>query len=323
MNEIDPPPTKLPFGSNDKGSFSSNINWNTWFENLRQWAIDNVNQDPMIKHALNVIEATYGDKVSIDAKNKDLIKFGRSDQVDNTSGGWTIMTLPTGVQHELDLYANDIDKVSSTSTSDASKILVVEGHTYSSGLLTFTSQEVTLDATNPTTTAATLSTPLRSVTRAYLKNSGTPGSPQSDLVGTIYFYDDNGGAVTLSVGVPSDLTYVHMMIRASKNRTEKASTSISNQDYWIVTGAYCNMISKSSCAIAEMEDQTRDVENGGVWQTQFEMSCSADGGADFRSPEAPYLIVPKNHDIRMVGYGDGATGREVSGGIFGILAIVI
>ena len=278
-------------------------------------------RDFWLEHALEVIESTYGDTVSIQDKDKDLLKFGRSEQVDNTSGGTTIMTLPSGVRHELDLYANDIDKVTSSSSSDASKVLSVEGHTYSAGALTFVVQDVTLDA-SPDTTAATLSTPLRNVTRAYLKNSGTAGSPQSDLVGNIYFYDDNGGTITISSGVPSDTTYIHMMIRAGENQTEKASTAISNSDYWIVTGAYCDMLSKASAAIAEVDVEIRDVENGGAWRKLFDMPCSADGGGTFRSGY-PYIIIPKNHDIRMVGLGDSATDRIVSGGIFGALAVVV
>lgn len=279
------------------------------------------NKDPWLIHAVQVIKATYGDDVSIESKNKDLLKYGRSEQVDNTAGGWTIMTLPTGVQHELDLYTNDIDKATSSSSSDASKILTVEGHTYSGGALTFVSQDLTLDA-NPHTTAATLTTPLARISRAYLKASGTPGSPQSDLVGNIYFWDDNGGTLTIASGVPSDTTYVHMMIRAGLNQTEKASTSISSTDYWIVGGVYVDILDKQSAAGAEIEIQARDIGNGGVWRKIYDISASVAGGGGFR-PIQPYIVIPKNHDIRMAAFGDSVSGRIVSGGIFGALAITV
>ena len=319
MNELDPPPSLVKLVSDAM----PDAIWKKWLNNLYEWIKENMNQDYYIKHALDIIEATYGDKVSVDEKNKDLLKYGRTEQADNTAGGWTIMTLPSGVQSEMDLYANDIDKVSSSSASDAGKILTVEGHTYSSGLLTFVSQDVTLDATNPTTTAATLSTPLARITRGFLKSSGTPGSPQSDLVGNIYFYDDNGGTITLSSGVPSDTSYVHMMIRAGLNQTEKASTSISNTDYWIITGAYASMLTKSTAASAEVDIFTRDVGNGGTWRKAFDMACSFNGTTDAYRIGYPYIIVPKNHDIKMVAYGDSASARSVAGGIFGVLAKVI
>lgn len=278
-------------------------------------------RDFWLDHAIKIIKTTYGDDVSVIEKDKDLLKYGRSEQVDNTAGGWTIMTLPTGVQAERDLYANDIDKVTSTSTSDASKILTVEGHTYSAGNLTFVVQDVTL-AANPTTTAATLSTPLARVTRAYLKSSGTPGSPQADIVGDVYFYDDNGGTITISGGVPSDTSYVHMMIRAGLNQTEKCATSISSTDYWIITGIYADVLDKQSTAGAEIDLYARDVANGGAWRKLFDLAVTVAGGGTFRTGY-PYVIIPKNHDIKTVAYGDSATGRIISAGIFGTLAKIV
>lgn len=278
--------------------------------------------DYWLRHAIDVVGDTYGDTISVETKLKDLFKYGRSGQVDSTAGGTSIMTLPSGVRHEEDIYSNDIDKVTSTSSSDAGKILTVEGHTYSAGNLTFVIQDVTLDGSDPSTTAATLSTPLARATRAYLKSSGVAGSPPADLVGTIYFYDDDGGTVTVSVGVPSDTSKVHMMIRAGRNQTEKAGTSISSTDYWIITEAYAEMLERQTGAFADLQCQVRDVGNGGVWRTVFEMSVSSSSGGEFKS-FSPYIIIPKNHDIRMVGLGDSATDRVVSAAMLGCLAQIV
>jgi hypothetical protein len=271
--------------------------------------------------AIHDIKSDYGDTVSILEKNKNLVKFGRSEQVDNTAGGTSIMTLPSGVRHEADIYENLIDSVSSSNVADAGKTLVVEGHYFNGNDdLVFHVQDVTLDATNPTTTAAALSQPLGRTTRAYLKNSGVFGSPQSDLQGDIYFYDDTGG-VTLSGGVPSVPAQVHMMIRAGQNKTEKACTSVSAEDYWIVVGVYADMLDKATSASAELALETRDVKNGGVFLKQFDLKCSHSGSA-FRVSE-PYIVVPKNYDIRLIGIGDSAGARSVSAGIFGVLAKVV
>lgn len=48
----------------------------------------------LVHHALEVIEDTYGDAVSVDLKKKDLLKFGRNEAVGTTEA--TIMTLPAG-----------------------------------------------------------------------------------------------------------------------------------------------------------------------------------------------------------------------------------
>jgi len=264
---------------------------------------DRIGQDFWLDHAINVIAATYGDRVSVHTKNKDLLKFGRSEQV-HTSTKTTLMTLPTGTFNETYASGNDIISVSSSATADTSLELTIEGHTVdASGNFTFVTQTATLLGN----TEVNLTTPLARCSRLY-------NSSAQDYAGTIYAYESD----TVTAGVPQTGAKVHCEIRAGENNSEKCSTTISNTDYWIITGAYADVLEKTA-STAEIMFEIR--QKGGVFREVFEMSCSNTSGGTFRSSH-PYVIVPPNADVRMRALAS-ATGTIVSAGMFGVLAKVI
>ena len=130
----------------------------------------------------------------------------------------------------------------------------------------------------------TLNTPLSRISR--LSNNGT-----TEFVGNIYVYQDSA----ITAGVPNNLTLAHMVVNGtnSENRSRKAATTFSNEDYFI-----CNEVSagvtRSVNAIVDMVFEVR--EPGGVFvpRTQFTASQTpAIVGVK------PYLIVPRNSDVRM------------------------
>lgn len=253
------------------------------------------------EHARNVIYQNYGDEVSIEKKGKDLIKYGRSEQV-GTSTATTLMTLPAGTLNETYVAANSITTVSSSSTSDT-QVIKVEGHTVDgSGNFIFLIQSITLTGQ----TQATFTTPIARCTRVY--NDGA-----TDLVGDIYVYEDD----TSTAGVPDTAAGVHCMIRAGFNQSEKASTTISSTDYWIVHGVYADVLEKTS-ATAEIAFEVR--EKGKTFRKLFDFSASNTSGT-FRIG-TPYPIVPKNADVRLTAIASAA-GTIVAGGIFGVLAKIV
>lgn len=254
---------------------------------------------PDLEFAMAVIKGTYGDDASIEGKLKPLYKFGRSDQVQTTHS--TLMTLPTGVYNETFVSDNDITHFASANSGDTQQ-LVVEGHTISGTDLTFATQTVTLAGQTKTA----LTTPLARVTRAY--NNGT-----TDLTGPVYFAED----VTFSAGVPQTASAVHMMIPAGTNQTEKASTSLSSQDYWIVSSFEAYLLEKTA-TVAEVRLEIRLA--GKVFRQQATVSCSDGhlGRLDFH----PYLIVPPNSDVRLTAAAS-ANDKDVGGIIQGWLAIVV
>lgn len=248
------------------------------------------------------IKDRWGDTVSIDQKLKPLLKFGRNENV-GTSGA-TNMTLPTGVSSETYVFTNAINTISSSNAANTQSV-VIEGHTISGNVLTFVTQTATLNGQNK----VTLTTPLARATRIY-NNTVTNGN---NLAGQVYVYQDT----TISAGVPVDGTKVHLMTRPARNQSEKASTSISGTDYWIITSYHAEVLEKSS-AFADVELQVRNLP--GVFRQQVDIS--AESGSLSQYFFDPPLVVRKNSDVRLQAIGSAAN-IDVSGGMQGYLAKVI
>ena len=257
------------------------------------------NKDYWLEHAKAVIASTYGDTISYEAKNKDLLKFGRNKLVQTTKS--TIMTLPTGISNETHVSTNIINSVISTSAADTQTV-TIEGHTISAGVFTFVAQNITLTGQ----TVVGLTTALARVSRVF--NTGS-----TDLAGTVSVTQTD----TYTAGVPDTAALVHLQIEAGLNNSEKAATTVSNTDYWIVTGFYSDCLEKvATYGIIHFEVRTA----GGVFINKVDISTSdtTRGEHEFK----PYLIIPKNADVRLRASAS-ANNKDFSGGMQGILASVI
>lgn len=255
---------------------------------------------PAIQQAINEIYSSYGAVVSVYEKQKSLTKFGRSVQVQTTAS--TIMTLPTGTFNETYVSTNIIDTISSSSSADTQTV-TVEGHTISGSDLTFVVQNTTLMGQNK----VTLATPLARMTRLY--NTGS-----TNFAGVVYGYEDQ----SIMSGVPQTDSKVHLMVPIGTNQSEKASTSVSSTDYWIITSYYASLLNKTA-AFADVQLQVRRF--GSVFRTQADIGVSSGGGVS-QLVFNPYLIAPANSDIRLIAIAS-ANGTDVSGGTTGYLASVV
>ena len=254
---------------------------------------------PSVEHSVQVIFTSYGDLVSVHDKGKFLYKFGRNRAI-NTS----YQTLQPEGGDETYATDNVIDKISSSNSADTQKV-IIEGHTIDSqGNLTFVVQEATLAGQTETA----IPTPLARCTRAY-NNSATT------FAGDIYIYEDD----TVSAGVPQTAANIHLKV-VSGDQSEKASTSISYQDYFILTEVKVYCFDKSS-EIIEMDLEIRRV---GVTNQTFRriFSTSAADGQPTNIIFEPPLIIPKNHDVRMRAKSAGAS-ADVGGALNGYLAKVV
>lgn len=261
-----------------------------------------IDSAPFVQQAINEIFATYGDIVSVDAKKKSLLKFGRNEAVGTNAGRYTIMTLPGTERHETYVNDNLITHVSSDDAGDTEE-LAVEGHTLSGGELTFVTQMVTLAGLTKTA----LTTPIARISRG--ANNGS-----TDLVGNIYFYEDD----TVTAGEPDTDTKVHMMIPAGENQTFKASTSISSSDYLIIVRSKAGVLKKAA-AFVNARAESRVV--GKVFRP-FDSFPAGSPGAPTEITFEPYKIIPSNSDVRLVADAN-SSGTDVSGSIHGFLATVI
>lgn len=263
------------------------------------------NKDPELEQAIRVIESTYGDVVSVIDKGKNLFKFGK-----NTNVGTTRCTIWYTGQDEInEIYVadnvNSIDSISSSSASDT-EVVRIEGHTMTGGDRTFVVQTKTLSGR----TRVALDTPLNRQTRiAHNDESST------NLVGEIYGYENTA----LSAGKPTDTTKIHVTVPAGENQSQKASTSLSSVDYWIVTGFSAGSVEKSGTNVTEVRLEVR--VQGGVFKPIAKPVVFSTGNDDFREFK-PYVIIPKNADVRLTGISSAA-GQETTGDIQGYLAIVV
>jgi hypothetical protein len=251
--------------------------------------------DPWIEQAKRIILADYGVNVSLEAKNKNLLKFGHNPDVQTSST--TLMKLPSGVYNETYVSTNIITSIISTAAGDTEEV-VIEGHTISGGVFTFVTQTKSLTGT----TAVTLDTPLARVSRVY-------NNDVTELTGTISVCQND----TYTAGVPQTSTGVHAQIQAGFQQTQKCSTTLSNSDYWVITSFYADMIEKAATS-ADVGLEVRLA--GKVFRQVADVSCSESHRANFQFK--PYLIVPPNSDVRLRARAS-ANGKDVSGGMEGTL----
>jgi len=266
----------------------------------------------VLERATNVILNDYGDTVAI--KPKFLTKFGRNLAVSTTTA--TIGEFQGATLNETFVSTNLIDSISSSSASDTTQTIRIEGHTIDgSGNLTFTVQDAVLNGQ----TKVTLATPLARAIRAFVKPTGTFGSTPAALVGTVYIYDDTGG---VAAGVPTVPAATKLLITAGGVQTQKCATSISQFDYWIITD-FSTVISNAakSSGFTTVRMEIRDVANGGAWRPLGRNFVAFPQTSGVERRFDPPLIVPKNHDWRAVAYTDAAT-TAIDADASGYLALV-
>lgn len=260
--------------------------------------MSSLERDPRINRAIGEILTQYGHRVSVEAKSKNLIKFGRYANL-----GTSYETVQEQGGMETFLTDNLIDTVSSSNTGD-DQTVGIEGHTINGTDLTFVSQSLTLDGQNK----VLLSTPLARMTR--ITNNGT-----TDLAGIVYGYEDD----TLSGGVPQTAAKIHAQASGLPyNQTQKCSTSLSYQDYWIVTQV-CFSVEKQNSRTVDFILQSKAA--GGVWKSSYPTITVNSNASPATIDFNPCLIFRPNSDVRMIAISS-ATATGVSAFISGYLAIV-
>lgn len=257
-------------------------------------------------HALEQIRKDYGKICDVSGKAKRLRKWGQSETLGAARA--VVETLPGSETEETLLSANAALVMSSSSTSDTTQTLdLFEGHTISGTDLVFAVSSDTALTLNGQTDVALTGLDRARITRARLS---------APAVGDIYFHE--GGATTN--GVPNDDTTVHAIIPAGEIQTQKASTSISATDFWIMTEATFGVTEKSA-SWAQCRVETKPWNESGWYPvTQWIEASDSSGTVSLFSGRVP-IIIPYNHDVRMTAIADGAS-TSVIGGMAGLFARV-
>jgi hypothetical protein len=261
-----------------------------------------------ITQAIKQIHSTYGDVVSVNDKQKSLIKFGRNANISTTVS--TIQQFTGTEVHETYTNTNSIDSVV-TSDATYTGTVKIEGHTIDSGNLTFVSQTATLTGETP----VTLTTPLARATRLVYNTSDTLASNSEN----IYVYESGG---TVTAGVPQTDSDIHILLNGEWGQSQKCSTSISSTDYWLITKVYGGVLRQQTRTV-DISLQIRKVDTTPWgWRTLFSLPVSTNGSDWFSIDAPPVFVIPKNHDVRMIAESSG-TSTAVIGGMAGYLAKVV
>lgn len=257
--------------------------------------------DGKLVQAEREIQSTFGDVVSIDRKAKSLIKFGKSSRLsaNGTSTVWTVGG------HETYVTENSITHISSSSASDVYEVFL-ECHTVSGTgqdqKFTFLTQTVTLQGQ----TKVALPFAVSRVSQIN-NNNGV------ELVGRVTVYEDT----TVVGGVPSDPTKIHIDIPEGLQSSFKAATTLSDEDYYILTGGFGSVSLKQSAAA----DFYLEVRLAGKVFVQ-KAAVSASSGGPWNIELDPAVLIPRNADIRITVETD-TNNAVVFGVLKGYLAKVI
>lgn len=269
---------------------------------------DNLRIDPKLLRGLDEYKRfNGGDYWSITEKDKSLSKFGRRETL--TTADTTIADFDTGntILEENLLTTNGITHISSSNnTTDIGQVIKIEYHTINAGgdELTFGVQSVALNGQ----TIVPLPVPAARVSRMY-NSSGT------EIVGDIYTHEGNA---TAGVPVASE---IHSRIVAGYQQTTKCATSISNVDIMLITSITTSVLDIQGATNLEAEFQIQTKALNGVWLPKFEWACSNSGTASFHIDVDPVIIVPQNHDVRIMGHTTTGS-ATVTASFGGYLAIL-
>lgn len=255
-----------------------------------------------INQAIAVAKSTYGDDVSIQDKSKNLLKFGTHTSVGT---GWeTLAEWQDSEIQETFVTDNGITTVVSDNAGDTEDV-VLEYHTLNyKGDAIFGVQTVTLQGLTP----VPLDVPCFRANRAY-------NSSNTLLQGNVAFYE--GGAITS--GKPNDDDQVHLLIVAGEQQSQKAATTISAFDYWFIANVSLSVTEKTS-SWAEARLEIKPIDSI-VWKPVTQNFASSDASGTVEIIKQPYIIVPKNHDVRL-SVRTNTAGVSVSGGFSGYLASI-
>lgn len=238
--------------------------------------------DARLVQAEREVYNQFGVEVSVDAKAKSLLRFGRNPNLNLTRQ--TVWTLGG---HENYVDDNLITHISSSSALDT-QLIRLECHTVdANGDFTFVVQTVQLQGQ----TKVALPTPVARVSMASNVNG-------TNLVGAVYVYEDTA----ITAGVPVDLTKAHINIPAGSNQSFKAATTFDYETYAFVTQGFGGVGNKQTANI-EFELEVRP--KGGVF-TQGAAIVAGSSSGNFNVTLDPVAIVPANADLRVTCISDNA-----------------
>jgi hypothetical protein len=268
-----------------------------------------------IAQAERVVFSTYGDTVSVEAKAKNLSKFGANVTVGTTYE--TVARLQGATENETFVATNLIDSIVSSSAADTTQTVTIEGHTIDvSGNLTFVVQDAVLNGQ----TEVTLTTPLARAWRLNIKATGTFGTSPAALAGIVSVYDNTDG---ITAGVPNTAAATKILLDIDTTQSNKCAAATSSTDYWLITEFEAGIGNAAGPADrVTFKLERRDVKNGGPWVPMGREITVPVGNNSGQFYFQPLAIIPPNNDVRVVAKTNAST-CEVFAEVQGYLAVIL
>ncbi len=235
----------------------------------------------------------YGHKTCI--TRKSIHKFGENPAVGNTE-------VPINPWGEFEEYqtSNVVLNMSSSSNSDTATVFIEYMSFDVNGEFVFGVQSKALTGQTPVTLNDTGCRWMRMYT----------DSPHD---GDIYIYRG-----TETNGVPSDAAKIHNQIIAGRSQSQKASTSVSKDNYFVLTHVWADIIRKSAVS-ASLNFKTRAL--GGSFRTRPRRGFSDTHSVEYTIE--PYMIIEPNTDIEITSQTDSQSATDVTAGFNGYFADII
>jgi len=228
-------------------------------------------------------------------------KFGKSFDFDTSDGEVTIWdgaedADPWELMRYVYSTTADIDSISSSSTSDTNRIIVIIGQTLDG---TEISQTVTLNGQ----TRVALTTPLYRVYRAYNNNS-------TAIIGHAVIYVNTA----LTSGIPTDKTKIRAVIHPTYEQTEMAVYTIPKGYTGYLMNFYASIAGASKSSNYIINLNTR--ENGKIFRIRHSDAISDSGSSKIQHNYfAPEKLLERT-DIEITAQTTVAniTGSSISAG---------
>ena len=251
------------------------------------------NYSPEMAFSVCEIYKSYGDKTCI--RRKSIHKFGENSQAGNIES-------PLNSWGEFEEYqtSNVILNLSSTDAADTATVTIEYMSFDVNGEFVFGVQSKQLNGQAPVQLNDTGCRWMRMYT-------------DNDHAGSIYLYRG-----TATNGTPDDLASVHNQIVAGRSQSQKTSTSVDKDSYFLLTHVWADVIRKAAVS-ASINFKTRELGKS------FRIRPRR-GFSDSRSLEyniLPHLIIEPNTDIEVTVQTDSNSPTDVTAGFNGYFADII
>lgn len=254
---------------------------------MTRWTMD-TDESRLNLAIAELYEMGYDGEWSVANKRKSLSKFGRR-RVSTANVRGTVWDAHIEEMYLEEGDGNLITQWSSSSASDNGVPFYFEGHYTDGGVLKFVAFTQTCLGQN----RQTFPQPLIRSTRMRTVSLMAPA-------GDVWVYQ--GASVTLSGGVPTDLSFAHNVVRGAtygEAQSQKLASTFSENDAFLITAATVSVLRQQAGAVDFRLERGIPLEGSAFAPAYGDFSLNSTGLSTLRAEFDPVIIIPPRHDFRV------------------------